>query len=116
VSELLFDPEYVDEIVQIKRAPSVNLRGENILGKVNVKTVGCVVPASGKTIFKLPEDFRVADLYEFIIQGTITATAPGKYSDQLVFKGEVFNVQLVFDYSNWGAGFCAGTCIRQVPA
>ena len=116
VSELLCDPDFVDEIVQIKRSPSVDGRGKNILGEVKVNTVGAVVPASGKTIFRMPEEFRVADVYEFFLKGTITATAPGKYSDVLVFKGQKYNVQLVFDYSNWGAGYCQGTCIRQVPA
>ena len=116
VSELLLDPDFVDNIVQIKRTTQVTGKGQNITTETRVNTIGCVTPASGKTILRMPEDFRVADVYEFFLRGTITASAPGKYSDVLVFKGFRYNVQLVFDYSNWGAGYCQGTCIKQVPA
>jgi hypothetical protein len=116
VSELLSDPDFVDEIIQLKRAPIVNSKGENKLSEVKVKTIGCVQPASGRTIFRLPEAFRVANVSEFFMKGTITATAQGKYSDVLVFKGVRYNVQMVFDWTNWGLGYCEGTCISEVPA
>ena len=115
-SKLILDPQFVDKLTQIKRTPQQNTFGENKLGEVKVDTIGVVVPASGKTVFRLPEDMRVAELYEFFLKGTITATEQGKYSDQIVFRGDRYNVQTVFDYSNWGAGYCQGTCIRQVPA
>jgi hypothetical protein len=116
VSDLLSDPDFVDKMVQIKRSPSVDNRGRNVLAEKEISTVGCVQPASGRTIFRMPEEFRVANVSEFFMKGTITATAPGKYSDVLVFKGQRYNVQLVFDWSNWGLGYCEGTCIAEVPA
>lgn len=116
ISELLSDPDFVDEVIQIKRQPGVNLRGRNNLIDKQIKTVGCVQPATGKTIFRLPEDMRVANVSEFYIKGVITATAPGKYSDQIVFKGVKYNVQTVFDWSNWGEGYTMGTCIAEPPS
>lgn len=116
VTDLLSDPDFVDDITQIKRVPSVNLQGRSKIGEVKIQTVGCVQPASGKTIFRLPEEFRVANVNEFFIKGTITATEKGKYSDILVFKGKRYEVQVVFDWSNWGEGYCEGTCVAEVPA
>lgn len=115
-SDLLLDPDFVDDLIQIKRTPKVNAQGQNILNEKKINTVGCVQPASGRTILRLPEDFRVANVSEFYLQGTITATSPGKYSDVLIFKGQRYNVQTVFDWGNWGEGYCAGTCIAEVPA
>lgn len=116
VSELLHDPDFVDQMTVITRLPAVNSLGENTLKECPVVSVGSVQPASGKTIFKLPEEFRVANVSSFWFQGEITASAPGKYSSIIVFKGRRYQVQLVFDWTNFGAGWCEGTCVAEVPA
>jgi len=116
VSELLSDPDFVDQMVQIRRAPSVNSQGKNILKEENIKTIGSVQPASGRTVLRLPEEFRVANMSEFFMKGVITATGPGKYSDVLVFKGKRYQVHVVFDWSNWGLGYTEGVCVEEVPA
>lgn len=115
VTELLSDPDFVDTLVQIKRISNVDLRGKNQIQEKEIKTIGSVQPASGKTINRLPEDFRVANISEFFMKGEITASKDGRYSDVLVFKGKRYNVQTVFDWTNWGAGYCQGTCIAENP-
>ena len=116
VSELLLDPDFVDNIVHVSRAPIVNNKGENVLKESSINTIGCVQPASGKAIFRLPEALKVGNISEFWFRGKIVASQPGKYSDILVFKGLRYQVQTVLDFSNWGEGFCEGTCIAEVPA
>lgn len=116
ITELLTDPDFVDEMTVITRYPRVNSKGENLLNEKQVISVGSVQPASGKTVFKLPEEFRVANVSEFYFKGAIIATAPGKYSSIIVFKGQRFQVQTVADWTNWGAGWTEGTCVAEVPA
>jgi len=116
VSELLHDPDFVDAMAVVTRFPSVDLRGQLSLREETVNAVGSVQPASGKTIQRLPEEFRVANVSSFWFQGNIIATAPGKYSSIIVFKGRRYTVQTVFDWTNWGAGWCEGTCVAEVPA
>lgn len=116
VSELLHDPDFVDKMTVISRTTTTNSKGENNLAECPVTSVGSVQPASGKTLFKLPEEMRVANVMSFWYQGQIVATAPGKYSSIIVFKGVRFQVQTVFDWTNFGAGWCEGTCVAEVPA
>jgi hypothetical protein len=116
VSELLHDPDFVDKMTVITRVPRLNSKGENKLTECADESVGSVQPASGRTVFKLPDEMRVANLSEFYFKGKIVATAPGKYSSIIVFKGQRYQVQNVFDWSNWGAGWCEGTCVAEVPA
>jgi len=116
VTELLTDPDFVGEIIQITRQTRVNSLGENILTECPIKTVVSVPPANGKEIERLPEAQRVANLMNFYFKGTIIASAPGKYSDILVFRGQRFQVLLVQDWSAWGAGYCAGLCVAEVPS
>jgi hypothetical protein len=116
IDELLSDPDLVDVVTQIARVPRVNSLGENTLIETPIQTVGSVQPASGRAIMRLPEAFRVANVYSFWIKGTIVATAPGKYSDILIFNGLRFQVQTVMDWSNFGEGYCEGTCVAEVPS
>lgn len=116
VSSLLSDPDFVDQIQHIFRRPTINSFGENLLTETCSNTVGCVQPASGRVIQRLPEDLQVANLSSFWIKGDIIASAPGKYSDVLVFKGKRFQVQTVFDWSNWGEGYSEGTCVAEKPS
>lgn len=116
VSELLSDPDFVDAIQLISRTSRTDLLGENILRESTLDSIGCVQPASGRVISRLPEALRVANVSSFWFKGTIVASAPGKYSSVLVFKGQRYQVQSVQDWTNWGAGWTEGTCVAQVPA
>ena len=116
VSDLLLDPDFVGPISLISRVPSVNSFGENILSESTLNAVGSVQPASGKVIQRLPEALRVANVSSFWFRGKIVTAEPGKYSDILVFAGQRYQVQMVFDWTNWGAGWCEGTCVAEIPA
>lgn len=116
VSDLLHDPDFVDNIQHVTRVPQINGKGENVLTECITNTVGCVQPASGKTLQRLPDALRNENVSSFWFQGTIVATAPGKYVDILIFKGTRYQVRMVFDWTNFGAGWCEGACVAQVPA
>lgn len=117
VSQLLNDPDFVDNIVLINRQPSVNVFGENrARADERINTVGSVQPADYQTVMKLPEAMRVANVYSFWMRGQIVASEPGKYSSLIVYRGKTFQVQTVADWSNYGEGYTEGTCIAQVPA
>lgn len=116
VSEILHDPDFVDKMSVITRKTKTNARGENVLEECPVESIGSVQPANGRTIAKLPEEFRVANVSSFWYQGAIIASAPGKYSSIIVYRGLRYQVQTVFDWTAYGAGWCEGTCVAEVPA
>lgn len=116
VTELLSDPDFVDPIKLVTRTSSINSFGENTIQEVTLDTIGSVQPASGKTIQRLPEALRVVNISSFWFKGKITTSEPGKYSSVLVFKGQRYQVQTVMDWSNFGEGWCEGTCVAEVPA
>ncbi len=116
VDEILADPDFVDEVCLIDRVPFVNSSGENTLKETALKTIGCVQPAQGKVLLRLPQDLRVANVSSFWLKAEIIASAPGKYSSILVFKGKRYQVQTVFDWSNFGEGYTEGTCVAEIPA
>lgn len=112
-SDLLLDPDFLNALTLIHRKPRVDEFGQNILTETPFATVGSVQPASGKTLMRLPEALRVADVSSFWIQGTIQADGTSQYPDIIVFRGNRYQVQTVQDWMNYGNGFCEGTCVRE---
>ena len=114
VTELMTDPDFVGPIKQIKRKDLVDNFGRLQLTEICIDTVGSVQPITGKELNRMPESLRVADMMTFYIKGVITATAPGKYSDILVFAGKRFQILTVTDWSAWGQGWASGACVAEV--
>ena len=115
VSELLADPDFVGPLTLIHRTPTVDQYGNNQLVEVGLQTNGSVQPASGKTLQRLPDALRVADVSSFWLKGKIVADGCNQYPDIIVFQKQRYAVQTVLDWTNWGEGWCEGTCIREKP-
>jgi hypothetical protein len=116
VSDVVLDPDFLDLMSLIHRTPVVDQYGKNQLTEQGSPIYGSVQPASGKTLNRLPEALRVANVSSFWIQGKIVSDGSCKYPDIIAFKGKRYQVQVVFDWTNWGAGFCEGTCVAERPA
>lgn len=116
VSDILLDPDFAEACALIHRVPSVNSFGENFLTETTVNTFGCVQPASGKAIQRLPEALRIENLQTFWIKAPIVADATGAYTDVILWKGNRYNVKLVSDWTNWGEGWTEGLCVLEKPS
>ena len=117
VTDLMTDPDFVDPIQVVTREAYVNYLGESAFREVQLDGVGSVQPADFKTVQKLPEAMRVANVSSFWAKLPILASGPGfLYSSILIFKGVRYQVQTVADWSNWGQGYFEGTCIAQSPS
>jgi len=116
VTELLTDPDFVDEMQVITRYPYVNSLGENSIKEVNSYSVGSVQPADYKTLKRLSDALQDEDIYSFWFKGPIVTTETGKYSSIILFKNKRFQVKQVADWSNWGAGWVEGICVAERPA
>lgn len=116
VTELLVDPDFIDDLTLINRVPQMNSRGELILTETSTPTVGSVQPASGKALNRIPEALREVNMSSFWVKAEIVASSPGKYAAILVFRGRRYQVKNVFDWMNFGEGWCEGLCVGEVPA
>ena len=116
-SFLLQDPDFVDPITMIRRRPTINEYGENVLTETSFQTIGSVQPASGKTLMRLPDALRIANVSSFWIKGNIYADGSAKYPDIIVFRGKRYAVQMIFDWTNFGFdGYSEGTCVAELPS
>lgn len=116
VSDILCDPDFVSPATIIQRQSTVDQYGNNQLKEVGLGTFGCVQPATGKTLQRLPEALRVVDVMSFWVKGKIVSDGKCRYPDLIVIKGVRYAVQVVFDWTAWGQGWCEGTCVREKPS
>lgn len=90
--------------------------GQNQLVEKSIPTFGSVQPVSGRTLMRIPEAFRVANVMSFWVEGQIIADGNNQYPDMLQDQfGVKFEVQMIFDWSAWGEGYSEGTCVRVRP-
>lgn len=116
VSELMVDPDFVDEMTLVTRVPNINLYGESSTQDTSLESVGSIQPASAKTLQRLPEALRLENVSSFWFRGIITASSLGKYPSVLVFKGNRYQVRQVVDWSNFGQGYTEGICVAEKPS
>lgn len=116
VTDILADPDFVDPIVIVRRTPTIDQYGENVLTEQSFQTFGSVQPIDGKTLQRLPDALRVANQKHFFVKGTIVSDGTSRYPDVLVMNGIRYAVQAIFDWSNFGAGWSEGTVVQEVPA
>lgn len=118
VSELMTDPDFVDAMTLVTARAIVTSRGENLVKESTQISCGSVQPASGHAISRLPQALRVANVSSFWFKGVIETGEGGKtrYPSLFIFRGQRYRVQVVFDWSNWGEGYCEGTCVAENPA
>lgn len=116
VNELMHDPDFVDTIQIILRTTKINSLGENKTEERCVDAVGSIQPADGGVIARLPEALRYANVSSFWIEGELPVTGAGKYPAVLVFRGNRYQVQMIFDFTNFGPGYTEGVCIMERPA
>lgn len=116
VSDVLLDPDFVDPLIIIHRKSHVDGGGVNRLEEQGFPSFGTVQPISGKALQRLPDELRVANVQSFWVKGKIISDGKCQYPDIISYKGNRYAVQIIFDWTNWGAGWCEGTCIRERPA
>lgn len=117
VSELLLDPDFVNDLQLIHRTATVNSFGKNVIVELTpVDTVGSVQPASQKDIMRMPEAMRLKDVRAFWIKAAILTDGSSQYPDIIVFSGKRFQVFAVEPWNNYGEGWNKGICVAEEMA
>ena len=116
VSELLLDPDFINNVVLIHRTSQINQFGENIIGERRVPTVASVQPTTGKQILRLPESLRAMDLRTIYIKAEVINDGSKEYPDIIEFMGYRYQIQSSNPWLNFGAGWNECLCTREIPA
>lgn len=117
VSDLLLDPDFVNDLQLIHRTATISSAGKNVITEqAAILTVGSVQPASQKDIMRMPEAMRLKDVRGFWIKAEILADGSSQYPDIIVFAGKRFQVMAIEPWNNYGEGWNKGLCVAEEMA
>lgn len=114
VSDLLLDPDFVNNVQLIHRTVTVSSMGKNVIVEgAPISTVGSVQPASQQDILRLPESMRIKDVRAFWIKAAILSEGASQYPDIITFGGKRFQVYATEPWNNYGQGWNKGICVAE---
>jgi hypothetical protein len=113
LSELMTDPDFVDAIRIVRRAPTVNSYGENTLTSSNIDTYASVQSPNGETLNRLPDGAVLSDYKVFYCKTPLYADRVNGYADIIEFAGLRYQVINSIPWSNWGAGWYRADCVME---
>lgn len=108
VSDALLDPELIDmSLVVYRRSESVPAAtGIAVLTTTTFRNVVGVVCVADKSALELGSDESHQDKsYSIVARFPLRGVAPGMQPDLVLFRGSLFKVVKVEDYSSYGPGF-----------
>lgn len=112
VSELMTDPDFVDQTISIVRtAITVGANGratESITNHPGIRA--SVQPASGQQLRLLPDAAQQNGAIQIFTTFILQPTAPGYNADQVLWEGNTYTVENLSRYTNWGSGFVRAVC------
>lgn len=111
VSDVLLDPDFMDQLTVARFAISVGLSGVGSRTSTTATFYGVVTSDKGDILERVATGERV--------KGSITihtkyrlrdGSGASQTADEVTFRGQVYTVSQVNDYSHFGQGFVAATC------
>ena len=116
VDELMFDPDFVTESLRLYTTIEiVGVNGRNTITRSMQPIVGVVTPTSARDLVRLPEGSTSGGSITVTTAYPLTSGDPAqnKPADQISWKGDLYVVTRLDDYSEFGRGFISALCTLQ---
>jgi galactose-6-phosphate isomerase len=110
VSEILSDPDFVDDFNVIRNSRTVDMHGRTIDTDGVYLTYGSVQPAKEVQLRQLPELERVGSFISVVTPFRLFALTDTTAPDQITWNGRSYRVKIVRDWTNYGQGFVEAIC------
>lgn len=110
VSEVLVDPDFVDDIVVLRLSRIVGTNGRITDTPGYFYTWANVQPAPQSSLMQLPEAERVGSFISVVTPFRLIPLTDTTAPDQVQWQNRTYRVKLVRDWSTYGAGFTEGIC------
>lgn len=114
VSDLLLDPDFLDNVTLIRRSSTVDGNGEGVLSETPSTVKMCVQGANTETLQRMPEGARLSDIITVYYRGALNVESAGGYADVIVWGGKRYQVkETPEDFMNYGNGFTMANCLLE---
>ena len=110
VSWVLLDPDFADVLTCIRNTQVVGANGRATATSVSTQYLGVVTNDTGDMIKRAFDGERMHG--NIVVHSCFPLTAGGgsNTADEIAFRGKLYVVSAVSDYSHFGSGFTAAVC------
>jgi hypothetical protein len=115
VTELLTDPDFVDDITIVRRTSAVNDDGINVITETQLKAVASVQSGDNDLVNRLPDGIRVSDTITIYTKTEIITSKTGGYPDIVIWNNQRHQVIGVTPWGNYGKGWYRADCVMEKP-
>lgn len=115
VSELMSDPDFIDDFQIVRRSATVNNYGENEITENTINANGSIQSGNGDTLKRLPDGVQLSDVVTIYSNFPIYAERKDNYADIVIICGERYQVVLVTPWRNWGTGYNRIDAVMEKP-
>lgn len=113
VSELLVDPDFVDDFTVIRAVESVGDNGRATFSPSSSTAIGCVQPSAPSSLRLLPETTRVEGAIDIWTKTHLQVNDGKRAADTVIWNKRSYLVANTRDWSQYGEGYINATCILQ---
>lgn len=114
VSDLLLDPDFLDDAVLITRTVLVSNKGVGDYTETRKDIVCCVQSIPFSALVKISDYALLTDGIEVYYRGKLSAESPGGYSDIIEWNNVRYQVkQVTEDFTTYGKGWSKAICISE---
>lgn len=112
VSELLYDPDFCEQLSITRRSVSVGDNGRQTITSTAVSPApfGVVVPQSDSTTLRGPDQQNLPRLIAVYTTFRLQPVAPGFKADLIIWEGDTYIVNKVYPFNKMGSGFVGADC------
>lgn len=113
LSDLILDPDFAGAMSQItvtRQAETVGSNGRASFTTSSFTPLAVVAPAAGLKLDILPEAARTEGSISVITSFHLLQASASNAADQLTWRGVVYTVAHVSDWTQYGAGFIEAIC------
>src|SRR4051794_6728959 len=105
VSELLFDPDFVDQCIVIRNEEIVGDDGVATYTEHRIPIVASIQPSSGDVLDINPDLIRTGGTYEIITTFPLVTATDVTKSDSVIWRETEFTVISVARFGNFGGQY-----------
>jgi hypothetical protein len=105
VSELLFDPDFVDPVTVLREVLTVGDDGMGVYAPVQINIVASIQAASGDSLMMSPDMSRTESGYEIITTFPLLTASDATGADIVQWNGRQFRLISVARFDNFQTGF-----------
>lgn len=115
ITEVVNDPDFTEPAQWIQRSVVTGADGVGVYVERTLDILVVPTAGDGSILDRQRDASIVGHSSRFYTTAPLSPGTTGRDADRLLWRGRVYQVRSVSDFSNWGQGFVSASCQLMPP-